>query len=458
MVMPRRLAFAALAAIAATNPAFAGPAFATIFNFTGRNGFQPESSLIMNSAGELFGTASQGGTSPNCNSGFSIACGTVYSLTPPASGKGKWKQTVLHSFGPPRGAKSDGGRPQSELVADASGALYGTTSDGGDYTNLIHCELLGCGTVYKLTPPRPGEKKWQETVLIRFEEGADGGTPIGGLVIDSSGALYGTTSAGGPANPNCPNGCGVIFKLTPPAPGQNQWTETILHSFTYLDGATPYGTLVPDSAGGFYGSTTEGGPVANRSSGLGGVVFHLTPPSQGETKWTETVLQAFSGNATDGAHPGTLYLDANGNLFGAAEAGGLVNFNDCNLAAASTCGLIFELSPPTGGNGSWAETVLHRFTGGADGANPFAPVIETAGGALVGGTSLGGSTANGVLFSLTPPAMGHTGWTETVLHDFTSSTDGNGPVGGVLDVQGSLFATSLGGGNMQDGSAFKLTP
>jgi uncharacterized repeat protein (TIGR03803 family) len=122
-------------------------------------------------------------------------------------------ETVLYNFK----GQSDGANPQGGLIADTEGALYGTTVKGGSHNQ---------GTVFKLTPPAAGQTQWTETVLYSFTGAADGGTPVAALIFDTHGALYGTTQSGGSSN-----NAGTVFKLTPPAAGKTQWTETVLHTF-----------------------------------------------------------------------------------------------------------------------------------------------------------------------------------------------------------------------------------
>ena len=202
------------------------------------------------------------------------------------------KETVLHSFG----AGVDGITPEGGLISDAAGNLYGITSQGGRAS-------FG-GTVFKLAPPAAGKSTWTESVLHSFA-----GTPEAGLIIDKAGNLYGTTGFGGVPSKKCANGCGTVFKLTPPPAGKAAWTETVLFSFNDIDGSLPAGRLVFDAAGNLYGTTEDGGSLGY------GTVFKLTPPAAGKTAWMETVLFSFSD--TDGADPQAgLIFDKAGNLYG----------------------------------------------------------------------------------------------------------------------------------------------
>jgi uncharacterized repeat protein (TIGR03803 family) len=216
-----------------------------LHDFTGQNGdgFGPYAGVILDAAGNVYGTTEAGGGSNKCGGG----CGTVYQLSPTSDGK--WKETILHRFQ----ADWDGTYPGvGALILDSAGNLYGT-ADGG---------VTGYGVVFRLSPSSDGH--WKETILYNFKGGANGIQPSAGVVMDKTGNLYGTTSAGGSS---C--SCGLIYKL---APGSNgKWTYTVLHRFTGADGAGPNANLILDSKGNLYGTTTTGG------AGGYGVAFELTP-------------------------------------------------------------------------------------------------------------------------------------------------------------------------------------
>jgi hypothetical protein len=174
-------------------------------------------------------------------------------------------EKTLFAFNPfpSSGIQRSGLYPDGTLLRDASGALYGTAMLGGVYNN---------GTVFKLTPPAPGKTGWALSVLYTFTGGSDGGLPNAGLVMDESGAIYGTTEMGGSWLNQ-----GLVFKLTPPAPGATQWKQTVLHYFYYSyaydarDGSNPSGGLIMDKDGALYGTTDLGGSTADLSSGVGTV-------------------------------------------------------------------------------------------------------------------------------------------------------------------------------------------
>ena len=246
----------------------------TIWSFSGNDGGNPTGTLLAGEGGVLFGTTFGGGASGN---------GTVFKLTPPAPGQTAWTLTTLWSFS----GGSDGANPTTAaLIADRTGALYGTTSTGGVASPA--CVFGTCGVVFKLTPPARGQTAWSETVLYAFSGGSDGGFPTAGLIADGKGSLYGTAILGGVNAPTCFGGCGVVFKLTPPAAGQTSWTETVLWSFlgSNGDGDLPAAGLIADENGALYGTTQFGGTLS-ACGGFGcGVVFKLTGtgfvPGEGE--------------------------------------------------------------------------------------------------------------------------------------------------------------------------------
>jgi uncharacterized repeat protein (TIGR03803 family) len=229
-----------------------------LYSFTGgSDGRYPDSGLIADAAGNLYGTTREGGDLASCNSPNTHGCGTVFQLTPPGS------LTVLHRF-----AGSDGSRPWdwAGLLADAAGNLYGTTSAGGDRTSCAAQFIEGCGTVFQLMP------SGAPTVLYSFTGGSDGGDPTAGLIADTAGNLYGTTLEGGATGScNRPYGCGTVFQLTPSG------ALTVLHTFTGSDGAHPEAGLIADAAGNLYGTTHSGGAGTSCVQGCG-TVFELTAP------------------------------------------------------------------------------------------------------------------------------------------------------------------------------------
>lgn len=242
-----------------------------LHEFTGSSdGAQPWATLIIDTKGNLYGTAGSGGGGI-CDSG----CGVVFKLSPAG------KETVLYEF---KGG-NDGVGPTSSLVKDRDGNLYGTTREGGASDQ---------GTAFKLKPDGT------EIVLHSFSgREPDGGDP-NGLVIDPGGDLYGTAYYGGA------NGAGIVYKLAPDG------TETVLHAFSDgTDGADPDAPLILDVKGNLYGTTIFGGTPE------GGTIYKVTPDG------VESILYSFKGGVKDGANPfAPLITDGSGNFYGTTSSGG----------------------------------------------------------------------------------------------------------------------------------------
>jgi uncharacterized repeat protein (TIGR03803 family) len=402
-----------------TTPVSAAATEQVLHSFNYSDGTHPYGGLIVDAAGNMYGTTSQDGPT---------GAGTVFELIP--NGSGQWGYQVLYNFCSVSGC-SDGIGPMSGLILDSAGNLYGTTSQGG---NAIFGCGHGCGTVFQLSPSSGGS--WTETVLYAFSDGGDGATPIGGLVLDSAGNLYGTTSSGGASSIYCAQGCGVLFMLKRGANGL--WTEQVLHSFCSvsgcIDGAVPNG-LIFDTAGNLYCTTSQLGRYN------GGTLFQLTPSLNGG--WRSKMLYAF-GNGTDGALPNPgLVFDADGNMYGTTNTGGPYH-----------SGIVFEIIP--GASGEWTEKIVHAFcsaTNCLDGGLPLAGVTVGAAGHLYGTASVGGSSGGGTVFVMTAATNGH--WKETVLYD---SYSGNLDQRLTLDTVENLFSMTTDGGNFYLGSLFEITP
>jgi uncharacterized repeat protein (TIGR03803 family) len=381
---------------------------------------------------------------------FTLAFGSL-AITTPVFAVGPEK--VLHSFCSP--SKCGGSNPFAGLIFDSAGNLYGTTSGGQpSYCYLDH---ENCGAVFELTLGADG--KWTEKVLYRFCSASnctDGANPIAGLIFDSAGNLYGTTSAGG--QPNC-GGCGTVFELTPGADGK--WTEKVLYRFcsasNCTDGAIPYGGLIFDSAGNLYGTTNGGGSLSGNCPQQGcGTVFEVTPGADG--KWTEKVLHnfTFGSQAYDGSTPefGSLIFDKAGHLYGTTFYGGRCIY-------PGGCGTVFQLTHHA--KGGWTERVIYSFQAdGRDGYAPYSGLILDAAGNLYGTTYGGGRSSNlrclgcGTVFQLTPGAHGR--WKEKVLHSFNGN-DGSGPAGSLIfDAAGNLYGNTNHGGAYDRGTVFRLNP
>ncbi|MGA2075853.1 MAG: choice-of-anchor tandem repeat GloVer-containing protein [Terriglobia bacterium] len=277
-----------------------------LYSFGGApDGAKPYAGVVMGAAGNLYSTTFNGG---NVTCANTSGCGTVFMLD--ITGKEK----VLYNFS----GAPDGANPEAGVVMDAAGNLYGTTFFGG---------ASGDGTVFKL------DTAGKETVLYSFSGTPDGANPVGGLVMDVAGNLYGTTEGGGASNN------GTVFMLG------TADKETVLYSFSGTpDGANPVGGLVMDVAGNLYSTTFNGGNVTCTNASGCGTVFKL------DTTGNETLLYMFSGGA-DGAYPtGGLVMDAAGNLYGTTFEGGDLSCMFANMGLG--CGTVFKLTLPSSISGA----------------------------------------------------------------------------------------------------------
>ncbi len=303
----------------------------------------------------------------------------------------------------------DGANPDDGLVMGPTGLLYGTASAGGD---------AGLGVVYRLNA------KGGETVLHSFAGGADGATPNGGLILDSSGTLLGTTAAGGAS------GAGTVFRV-------KDGKEAVLYSFAggSADGASPQAELTMDEAGNLYGTTSAGGKAGN------GTVFELVAPKKKNGKWKEVVLYSF-GAGSDGAVPlSGVTFDAAGNLYGTTSVGG-----------ANGYGTIFQLKP----GAAWTEQILHSFQNGNDGAYPYAGFVADTAGNLYGAATQGGANGGGTIFALKPSKGG--GLKFSVLYSVPGWDISGSFRNLLLDETGTLYGTTHCDGDDSAGTIFKLAP
>jgi uncharacterized repeat protein (TIGR03803 family) len=311
-----------------------------VHNFAGGDeGRSPQGPLVVGPDGNLYGVMGEGGAG---------SVGIVFELS---ASSGSWKETVIYAFA----GEPDAENPSGGLVFDNAGNLYGVAQSGGKYAN---------GAIYELTP---ANGTWTEAVIYSFggPTRLDGGLPRGSLVFDASGNLYGTTPSGG-------HGPGVVFELSPDLGG---WTENVI--FRFASSGTHTGVIF-DNAGNLYGATWDGGRNGD------GAVFELTP--SGST-WTKKDIHEFSAGADVGESTSIL-LFANGNLYFTTPGGG-----------QSGLGVVFELTPESG---EWKEIVLHPFRGGRDGANPYSGVIMDGAGNLYGTTMFGGRQGAGTVYEVTP--------------------------------------------------------
>jgi uncharacterized repeat protein (TIGR03803 family) len=409
----------ALACASFLHVSAAGAATETVLYSFGSNagdGTNPQAGLI-DVGGTLYGTTTDGGTNDN---------GTVFSINPTTGA-----ETVVWSFG----SGSDGTFPYAGLI-DVGGTLYGTTTDGGTNDN---------GTVFSINPTTGAE-----TVVWSFGSGSDGTFPYAGL-IGVRGTLYGTTYEGGTGT--CTRGgnnvgCGTVFSINP-----TTGAETVLYSFTNGNYNGSYGALpkagLIDVRGILYGTTYEGGPgtCVHGGDNVGcGTVFTINP-----TTGREQTQDAFFGGP-DGNYPEAgLTVGSRFNVvstfYGTTSEGG--TGTGCRR---SGCGTVF-LSATTG-----TEKRLYSFcsqTSCSDGANPQAGLIDVNG-TLYGTTAGGGANGGGTVFSIDSMTAA-----ETVLYSFCSQpscTDGEYPRAGLIDIGGTLYGTTAGGGANGDGTVFSITP
>ncbi len=332
--------------------------------------------------------------------------GTVFSIDPKSGA-----ETVRYSFTGMSiaGDGSDGANPYGGLL-DVDGVLYGTTYFGGIGTDY------GCGTVFSFNP-----KTNAETVVLAFPAGTGGCLPSAGL-LNVDGTLYSTTWDG---NPGYGLGNGTVFSVNP-----HTGAETILHYFNVdadhtLDGENPQGDLLYVN-GTLYGTTTYGGATICPGEQDCGTVFSVDPATD-----AETVLHSFKGGS-DGAFPAAGLIKVGKLLFGTTAQGGSTN---CSSAYGSGCGTVFSVNPSTG-----VEKVEYTFTGGADGAFPTDDLIDV-GGTLYGVAQAGGAYNEGVVFSLNPKTGA-----QTVVYSFKGGADGAHPSAGLIDAGGTLYGTTMDGG------------
>ncbi len=332
-----------------------GWVLSSLYDFQGgSDGAGPRAGLTLDQSGAIYGSTELGGGG-NCTPS---GCGTVFKLRPPASFchsvSCSWEKTLLYAFD----NRADGAQPDSPVIFDHAGNIYGTTGSGGG----------GLGVAYQLTP---SGGSWTENIMQIFTNDPNGAYP-NGLISDSSGNFYGTTEEDGPY------GFGTVFELSPSAAG---WTLTNLYAFHGTeDGGFPIGRLVFDQSGNLYGTTFFGGPGDDS-----GTVFELSP--QGGGSWTYNVLAAFQGEYSQ---PGTLVFDAAGNLYGVTYAAG-------------TAGSVFKV---TRSGSSWTLTTLYYFTGGSDGGGPIDTVAIDSNGNLYGVAYYGGggycTYGCGTIWEITP--------------------------------------------------------
>ena len=411
-----------------------------LYSFAGGSGDgDAPNGLLQDSDGHFYGTASVGGPTNE---------GVVFRLTSNGT------ETLLHSFPVNSGIQFQG-RASAGLLRASDGNLYGVTVSGGTSNE---------GVVYRLTPDG------DQSIVYSFSGSPDGTNPIGPLVHDGTGNLYGVTNHGGTSN------TGTIFKVT------TSGVETVLHSFTGVDGAFPLCGLTVGSDGNFYGAVFEGGSTGH------GTIYKITPTG------AFTLLYTFKGAPSDGNAPNVLMGASEGNFYGTTleggafnegtifkvtptgvetpiysfsftgqdgglPVGGLVQGEDGNLYGTSGFGAngVTSTNPGFGSvfkiTTAGVLTTLHAFTGPpTDGESSQATLVQGLDGNFYGTTVVGGADNFGSIFEVSP-ADG-----ERLLHSFTGA-DGNFPVGQLLLLSdGNFYGTTVMGGADNDGSIFVLTP
>jgi uncharacterized repeat protein (TIGR03803 family) len=428
-----------------------------LYSFQGLpDGSVPAGGVVFDKQGNLDGATTEGGANSCPGIG---QCGTVYQLTPPVTKGDPWAETVLYIF---LGKNhNDGNTPAGGVIIDKAGNLYGTTAYGGAGSCILLGGNVGCGTVYELSPPTKKGGAWTETVLYSFKGNTDGQLPVGDLVFDPQGNLYGATQYGGghgSCNPSFYQHCGTVFKLSPPKTKGGKWAEKVLRGFRGgTDGANPNGGLVFDSKGWIYGTAYSGGGTSNcYADGMVGcgTVFQLRPPTEGDA-WTEKTLHRFLGGSQDTNTPmAGLIWDKNANLYGTTAGGQNSGGDD---------GAVYRFSKPTKGRIQWVETLVRRLSVG-DGVSPMAALTVNGIGQLFGTASAGGASGGGTVFRLELTGPG--AWLLSVLHAFTGTPDGSYPAArATFDKSGNLYSTTQqsgntggGCGNQGCGTVFMATP
>jgi uncharacterized repeat protein (TIGR03803 family) len=377
--------------------------------------------IIYGADGNIYGANVTGGK---------YGAGTAFELSPVAGGN--WIQTKTINFAPK-------GNFPSPLTFGPDGNLYGAMQEG---------ENGACGSVFKLTVNAEGH--WDNTTLHTLNC-SEGLFPEGGITFDSSGNMYGTAWAGGAY------GDGTVFELSPVEDGT--YTFQVIHSFNNTDGLYPQSAVTIDVAGNLYGATLCGGGGKNIDNGLGcsflngsGTIWELSPQTDGS--WKEKVLYSFTGG-DDGANPseeGVLIFDSAGNLYGTTQNGGTHQH-----------GVAYELI--SNGDGTWSEKVLHNFNETDGMTPSGGLLFDHSGnlwGECYGpgqfGEEIAGSNAasSQLVFKLSPNSDGS--WKETVIHRFSFAESSGPAMGMAMDSAGNFYGTTWQGGTYNNGVVFKIKP
>ncbi len=420
-------------------------------------------------------------------------------------------QSAIYSFSGGSDGSNPSENPAGNLLVDTVGALYGMTSTGSG-TSVF-------GTIFKLSPPAIGQTNWTKTIIHEFTGGTDGITPIGGLVMDSSGALYGATYSGGSGCNNSTScGYGTVFKLMPPALENTAWTETILYRFTgKKNNMNPLGVIFGPN-GALYGATDNNNLTVHGSNF--GSIFCLIPPPVAGGAWTQETVYTFKGSKANPGNPtGGLTFDATGALYGVSNgvgqpgtgeglqsgdlfklvsasvgkfpwkltilyafgtkdvgnfdpSGGLVLDAGGNVyttaltSSTSNSGAVVMLTPPAPGKKAWSLSTLHQFGSVGDGFYPAGAITRDTSGSLYGATSYSVNEGDsngvccGITYKITPPAAGFGPWTETILYNFQGDSNGGYTSSGLAfgSSGNMLYGTTSSGGANGDGVVYEITP
>ena len=348
------------------------------------DGSGPQAGVAIGAGGVLYGTTIYGGT---YFCGQDLGCGTVFSVSPPASPGAAWTEAVIHSFS---SGGTDGFHPAANLAIGSGGVLYGTTQEGGTGFDAL------CGTVFSLTPPATPSGAWTEALLYTFPGTGGEGCDPQNLVIGKEGELYGTSYSGGAS------GAGTVFLLTPPRSTGGRWAEKVLYSFG--DNGAGFAVSIPSPSlaigrdGVLYGTTGFLGTTTATCGGGCGTVFSLTPPASPGSAWTEALVYSFGGAPNDGSGPVGVVIGTGPSghhmLYGATSGGGA---NTCGQAG---CGTVYSLTPPASPGGAWTETILYNFTPTTAIGSVNAGLAIGNDGALYGATGAYNMSGDGSVFAL----------------------------------------------------------
>jgi uncharacterized repeat protein (TIGR03803 family) len=361
------------------------------------------------------------GTTSEGGGDYCQLCGTVFELVPAGGG---YREIMLHRF---RG-HAEGEYPSASIVADKAGDLFGTTAGGG---------AKGFGTVFEMTPPGAG---FRLRTILSFQGTPDAAMPEAALLVAADGALFGTSMVGGYGG-ECGLSCGTVYKMTPSKSGYSESVIFWFNGYGSSLGVSPVAPLIADPAGIMFGTTPSLGGRASKCSC--GAVFSIEPTAKG---YLPRGLYGFRGSP-DGSNPnGALLLESGGVMFGTTTNGG----ESCG------CGTVYTIKRS---GRAYLEHPIYRFQPDFDGSNPVGDLVAGPGGVLYGTTSAShGLTACdcGTVFALTPSGGGYN---ESVVHAFAGTPhDGSTPLAGLVydRATNALYGTTKYGGSANRGTAFRI--